>query len=218
MPTGHRLQILAGTRYGRLVVVREAEKAGHARQLLCRCDCGTLKAIRLHDLRSRAIRSCGCLLSEASRKRALRHGGAGSRLYAIWCHMRYRCANPKNPNYRHYGGRGIRVCDEWGDFAVFRDWASANGYRDDLTIERIDNGGGYRPSNCRWATRGEQTNNTRRILRVRFSGETKTLKQWSRVLGIKYTTLYGRLLAGWPMEKAFAPIAQVELQTKEVQS
>jgi len=129
--------------------------------------------------------------------------------------MRYRCAEPSNPNYRHYGGRGIRVCDEWHDFAAFRDWAMASGYRDDLTIERIDNDGGYRRENCRWATRGEQSNNTRRILSIRFSGEVKTLKQWSRALGIEYTTLYGRLLAGWPAEKAFAPTA---VETEEVQS
>lgn len=92
-----------------------------------------------------------------------RHKQSSTRLHQIWCHMKTRCFCTTSSVFKYYGGRGIAVCDEWANrFEVFRDWANANGYTDELEIDRIDVNGNYEPSNCRWATRTQQMANTRK--------------------------------------------------------
>ena len=131
-------------------------------------------------------------------------GTSRSRLKRIWRKMKERCYNTKVDNYHRYGGRGITVCDEWKDnFQAFYDWSMANGYADDLTIDRIDNDGNYEPGNCRWATMKEQANNKSNNVRITYKGKTQDIKQWSEELGIAYTTLFIRIQNGWPVEKAF---------------
>lgn len=138
-----------------------------------------------------------------------KHGGYGTRLYEIWRSLKKRCLNPKTEQYSNYGGRGITVCDEWRDsFQAFYDWAMANGYRDDLTLDRIDGNGNYEPSNCRWATWKEQQNNRRNNHFITYNGETKTLKQWSEQVGIDWDILYSRLKKGWSVEKALTTKAR----------
>lgn len=138
-------------------------------------------------------------------------GTSRSRLKRIWSKMKSRCYSPKVYNYHRYGGRGITVCDEWKDnFQAFYDWAIANGYADDLTIDRIDNDGNYEPNNCRWATMKEQANNKSNNVRITYKGKTQDIKQWSEELGIAYTTLFIRIHNGWPVEKAFfEPVKEV---------
>lgn len=117
--------------------------------------------------------------------------------------MRQRCTNPQKDHYADYGGRGIIVCPEWeNSFEAFRDWALANGYRDDLTIDRKDNDGPYSPENCRWATKSEQVNNTRANRYLEYNGERKTIAEWARVVGINPRVIAKRIRNGWTVERA----------------
>lgn len=126
-----------------------------------------------------------------------------NRLYRIYKAMKSRCYNPRVPNYNIYGGRGIRICDDWlNNYDSFCTWALENNYSDELSIDRIDNNGNYEPSNCRWSNRYEQQNNTSRNIFVTIDGDTKTVSEWARVYGISLHTIYGRTREGWPIVKA----------------
>lgn len=121
------------------------------------------------------------------------HGGSGTRLHKIWKQMRIRCRCKTNPTYKFYGARGISICEEWDDFAVFREWALSHGYADDLSIERIDNDQNYCPENCKWIPRSEQSKNTRNVKRYTFDGITMCHNDWAREIGISPSTLTQRI-------------------------
>ena len=146
--------------------------------------------------------SCGCLVKE---NHICTHNKSYTRLYRIWQKTKQRCYNENHKHFQYYGARGITVCDEWkNDFQVFYEWAINNGYSDELTIDRINVNGNYEPSNCRWATRKEQMNNTRQNRFITYNGKTQTAKQWSEELGIKYPTLQGRLQRGCPIAQVLS--------------
>lgn len=133
------------------------------------------------------------------------HKMSYTRLYKTWMGMRCRCSYTNDKAYNAYGGKGIKVCDEWQKFESFRQWALANGYADNLTIDRIDNNGNYEPNNCRWVDRKTQANNRTSNRIITYNNESHTLSEWAEILGIKYETLSARLNKyKWSVEQAFS--------------
>jgi len=160
---------ITGQRFGRLVVLSDTgKKSGIHTIWLCQCDCGKLVEVRGSDLRSGDTKSCGCLRKEIAKEIVKKvmtiHGdgkrGREARLHRVWRNMKSRCYNPNSINYKYYGDKKIKICDEWKDnYIAFKLWALANGYQDDLTIDRIDGDGDYCPKNCRWLTLFENLRN-----------------------------------------------------------
>lgn len=166
---------LAGQRFGRLVVIREAERKNRAVMWQCQCDCGNKTVVQSPSLRHGLTKSCGCYQRERGREVAIKrnttHGFSYHPIYSLWNGIIDRCYNPKDKHYKDYGGRGIKVCPEWRDSPKqFIEWAEANGWQKDLEIDRIDNDKGYSPGNCRFATRSEQMLNSRLLHSTNTSG------------------------------------------------
>lgn len=199
---------MTGKKFGRLTVLERTGLDGSRRVVWrCRCECGNETNVTGTLLRRGVTKSCGCIrnemIAEIGRQSSTKHGMADTRLYSEWRTMKTRCSNPRNHKYESYGARGITVCPEWSEsFEAFRDWAFANGYRDDLTIDRIDGNGNYEPSNCRWATQKEQQNNRCNNRMLTYNGKTQTLQQWAEEIGMKSRTLQMRLRRGWTDEEA----------------
>lgn len=176
---------------------------------VCRCKCGNYKTVRRNHLLSGGVQSCGCILKEA--RGLLKNGwkthgkwSENHRLNKIWNGMLYRCRSEKHKHYKDYGGRGISVCDEWlpenNGCCNFFEWAYENGYKENLTIDRIDVNGNYCPENCRWVDMKAQQSNKRNNHYITYKGQTKTLSQWEKETGIK---LKGRLKYGYSIEDSF---------------
>lgn len=195
---------LTGQRFGRLTVIGISKKVQSGKReryyWKCKCECGKFHEVRTDALTSGNVQSCGCLHKEQAIKNVSSHHShkqSGSRLYWIWQAMKDRCLNKNNKNYSRYGGRGITICDEWkDDFANFYEWALKNGYRDTLTIDRIDNNKGYFPDNCRWLTNKEQSRNRRNNIVVSYNGEEMTLIEASEKSGLSYSALNARWCRG----------------------
>lgn len=195
---------LTGKKFGKLTVLKRAENNKHRQpQWLCKCDCGNETVVVGQKLRTGHTKSCGCIVYE--QKPRLTHGMTSTPLFTRWIGMKSRCNNPKNKKYNRYGGRGIKVCDEWeNDFMAFYNWAISNGFEESLSIDRIDNNKGYSPDNCRWATPRQQANNTRRNIIVERDGEKVTLSDLCRNLGLNYRLVLSRIESGMTVEMAIS--------------
>lgn len=202
-----KLNDFTGQRFGMLLVVkREGSTPSRQALWLCKCDCGKETLVTSGNLKRGHTRSCGCYREQVRPNLHRTHGGSGSRLYKIYHGMKKRCYNPKARFYERYGGRGITVCDEWlSGFEVFREWALANGYRDDLSIDRVENDGPYAPWNCRWEKSKAQRRNRKDIIAVVFRGEEMCLEDAAKIAGIPYITARKRIKdLGWDIDKALS--------------
>lgn len=191
---------LIGQKFGRLTVIDSAKsrKRSNGKSMrfwLCQCECGKTTEVETNHLTSGHTKSCGCLHVDTAgtHGKCFANRMSHSPLWRTYWNMRNRCSNPNIKGYSYYGGRGITVCDEWkGDqgFNNFCKWALSNGYKDSLTLDRIDANGNYEPNNCRWVDRYTQANNKRNNLFLLIDGEKDTVGNWSRRLGISRGNLW----------------------------
>lgn len=200
-----------GEVFGRLTVVAEIARVNpRKRQFRCRCSCGVEVELNLNKLRSGHTRSCGCLhtetiiknLEKCPRNGAPKHGMNKSPEHRAWVHMKQRCSNKNKREWPHYGGRGIKVCEEWASsFLAFYDHVGQRP-TEKHSLDRIDVNGNYEPGNVRWATQQEQVENTRVVRMININGKTQSLSAWAREMGLPRGQISGRLNAGWSMEEA----------------
>lgn len=199
---GTALKVELGNKYGKLIVIKPIKEYRNKNGKLidyyfeCVCDCGNSLNALGSNIKSGKIKSCGCYRRELLIHSS--HGETGTHLYWEFIHMRQRCSE-KHKNslyYKQYSGRGIKVCEEWNDknaYPIFRDWALKNGYKDGLSLERIDVNGDYCPDNCTWIPRGEQQYNKTNTIWI---GD-KSLAKLARENNINPKLAYSRFKAGW---------------------
>lgn len=190
---GQNIVDKTGERYGRLKVISMSDKrSGRKTFWNCICDCGNEKVVRSDSLGS--IRSCGCLKKEQDIINlgiSNNHKLTYHPVYPRWNAMVNRCNNPKDQAYKNYGGRGIKVCEEWLDVRNFVGWAEKNGFEEHLTIERLDVNGNYEPSNCEWLPAEVQHYNKRTSVYHTYNGETLTTMQWQKRYDIPIHEVWG---------------------------
>lgn len=207
-----KIENLTGQKFGRLTVIKLAEKVGRRYYWTCKCDCGNIKKVRSDSLKSGNVKSCGCLKKEQDKinlKANWKGHNRYKRLYQCWQSMKGRCLNPNDQNYYRYGGRGIDVYPAWiHDFDKFKDWALSHGYTKYLTIDRIDNNKGYYPNNCRWVSMKVQCNNRRSNIRIKWQNQNLDIAQWAEKLGFNYTTLRDRYERGDRPPVLFRPVGE----------
>lgn len=194
---------IEGQRFGRLIVIKRIKN----NKFLCKCDCGNFKTIEKSSLLSKNTKSCGCLARETSKKTLYKHGFYGTKIYKIYYSMKNRCYYHKNISFSNYGARGIKICKEWlnkeNGFLNFYNWAIENGYKEGLSIDRIDVNGNYEPNNCRWVTRAFQNNNKRNNIIIKYNNEEHNLKEWSKILNLDYKRIFNRYKLGKSVEDIF---------------
>lgn len=218
---------LTGKKFERLTVIRyisaeERDGFSHkkdSRRWLCKCDCGNIVRLRTEQLLQGKAKSCGCYIKDIFHNQTIKnttHGLKNTRLYRIWNNIKDRCYNKNCKDYFKYGGRGIRVCNEWLDnFQEFYDWCILNGYSDNLSIDRIDVNGNYEPNNCRWVTMKMQCRNRRNNLILEYKGERKSLAEWCEELNLDYHLVHNRLYNDWTVERAFETPKRILKRKKE---
>lgn len=202
---------LTGKKFGRLTVIKESDpqirkdKKGRKKMWLCKCDCGNEHIVSQDLLVGGHTKSCGCLVREPHPRPE-----AMTNKYPKLCMtlhgIKSRCCNPTDPHHKHYYDRGIKVCDEWkNNTMAFIEWALANGYREGLSIDRIDNDGDYEPNNCRWATITEQAYNRSNTVKYIIFGKEYNLDEIEKTFHIRKGTFYARVRRwGYSPEEAIS--------------
>ena len=185
-----KIRDLTGERFGKLIVSgfnrKEIIKGYMYRYYWnCVCDCGNECVVEVRCLKNGNTQSCGCLRG--------RHHMTDTNIYKLWKGIKSRCFNKNHMHYDKYGGRGITICKEWMVFENFYDWAVKNGYKEGLSIDRVDNDKGYCPENCRWVNQSVQNSNKRNNVLVEYQGEIYTLSEVARKVDINRKTLKNRL-------------------------
>lgn len=200
---------MVGKKFGRLTVTERAgsNHKGNA-TWRCICDCGNECVVCGVYLRNGTTKSCGCLWYDAIRDANSTYGEYNTRLRHIWQGIKNRCYNENELVYRYYGGKGVKIQENWKDFLTFKSWAISNGYKDNLTIDRINPDGDYCEENCRWVSMKEQCNNRTNNVLIESNGETKTLAQWAELSELTYKQVWHRYhYLGWDIQKAlYTPI------------
>ena len=215
-----QLSVKIGNKYGKLTVLGPCFSLPTSRCIklhcVCECLCGEFCVCQVNGLKTRHIVSCG-ICKIISFDPRVTHGLSRHPLYSRWRIMIRRCHNENNDNYKYYGGRGIRVCDEWrNSLEQFYKWGIDNGWKDGLELDRIDTNGNYEPSNCRWVTKKINGNNTRTNRFITAFGETKTMMQWSEDnrCKVSYDTFKVRIKLGWNAELAITQISRCSPRRK----
>lgn len=198
---------LTNSRCGYLTVIGLAGDRGGQVMWDCQCDCGATTTTRGSSLRNGHTKSCGirCPLGAKARsaragKANLSHGMTGTPTHRIWTAMRARVTNPNHVGYPDYGGRGITICERWARYEHFLEDMGER--PEGMSIDRIKSNGNYEPGNCKWASRKEQNQNTRRNRNITYQGKTQCVIEWEREVGIDYRTITARLDSGWTVERA----------------
>lgn len=202
-----------GQKFGKLTIVDISHKPNDGKTYVkCCCDCGNFVDVLPNQLFREQIKSCGCSKnnneilknSKSTSSGNYKDGRTKHPLYGVWKQMLDRCENPSAKHYDRYGGRGIKVCDEWHDFWKFVEWSDSVGGRPKgYTLDRKDNDGNYCSENCRWASWETQTRNKSSNIVIEYNGVSKTLVEWSDEIGINHQTLLNRLNRGWSVDRAF---------------
>lgn len=196
---------IAGARFGRLVALKQNgfDESPSRKHLKwdCVCDCGNLFSARLNSLRSGGLQSCGCIKRGATHK--ITHNMTKTAEYQTWARVKSRCLNKNNQDYYLYGGRGIKICDEWA--SSFEQFYKDMGDRpkDMTSIDRIESNGDYCKSNCRWANDEIQSRNKRNNVYFEFNGMRMCQSEWADFLGVSVSTLIERL-SKWTLEKSLS--------------
>lgn len=185
-----------GKRFGRLLVIASYEsyvtRTGKKKSMWqCKCDCGNDVCVMGTNLMSGHTKSCGCLNKDIVSKTKSKHRLCNDPSYSIWKGILSRCTNPKSTGFKHYGGRGVAVCERLVKFENF--YSDMGTKPDGMSVERIDNNKGYSPDNCVWATHQDQCRNRRSSNIIEFDGQKKCLTEWAGIIGVHRSTLIERL-------------------------
>jgi len=196
-----------GIKIGNITILSLVKRQNGKSYWNCRCDCGNEYICEIHNTKDRIEKHGQKYCKKCRPLSRVTHGDGKKfnnrkvRLYSIWQGMLARCDKKYATHYDRYGGMGIKVCQEWYDYSVFKKWALENGYADDLSIDRIDGNGNYCPENCRWVTKQYQQSNLKSNIIIEYEGKRLTIIELSKIIKIEPSLIRNRHYKGWSAER-----------------